>query len=792
MPRNGAGTYSLPAGNPVVAGDTIEASWANTTLSDVANELTNSLDRNGNGGMLAPFRLANGSLGAPGIAWLNEPSTGFYRSGAGEQWAVVTGVGVMQFTAGGALVPAGKTLTMNGDISFTTPATSRQSLKAVGYTSTTGSAQLPTGTTAERDGSPVVGSVRFNSTIGTFEGYNGTSWDGLGNSSINEQEFSGNSILTAFTLSAAPTSLAALEVFISGVRQKPTDDYTVSGTTLTFTAAPPTGTDNIFCRWITSIMAGAPADGTVTDAKVAANAAIQSSKLSFLPSGTGAVATTVQTKLRETVSVKDFGAVGDGSDEYTEILAAWTYCLANGKNLYFPAGTYSCGALSFPFGRINGLTPVSLLDCLNITIHGDGPNTVFQTASVTGADVIQINGAKNLHFRNFKTTATISGSSSGSNGVSVTGGYDNITLDYIWMENMPSVDAISFVDGGKALTIQSPIAGQTVLCGTLKATNIFAKGCVYGFGLELDLVAASTMDTSIDIEIVAEDCRDAVIMSAGEATGAIPANWSMGLRVKAQSINSMRDVYAARAHGVDIDCQVITTKTQAARILNYAGVKWMASDTIADVTGLLCTYAHSSRIQIYGNKGTCAYKATVGGATAGLSGLTGATWLSRIYMDLLGTASAAEFGAVNSGGDVTSTCVLVVSNASATPATAHYLPSRNNAILYGAGQVLDKILIRDKIAFTDTNGLDTFGAEVGYDDEAVTIKQKNSSAGAAEVLKILDNSGAVVFSFRNDGFIVSAGRIAATAVSTVLNVMPVYNTSNVLVGYVPVYTSYTP
>jgi hypothetical protein len=512
----------------------------------------------------------------------------------------------------------------------------------------------------------------------------------------------------------------------------------------------------------------------------------------YTPAGTGAVATDVESKLRESVSVKDFGAVGDGSDEYAKIATAWAYCLANGKDLYFPAGTYSCGALSFPFGRINGLTPASLLDCLNVTVYGDGPNTIFKTASVTGADVIQINGAKNLHLRNFKTKATISGASSGSNGVSVTGGYDNITLDHIWMEDMPSVDATTFVDGGKALTIQTPVAGQTVLCGTLKATNIFAKGCVYGFGLELDLVAASTMNTSIDVDIVAEDCRDAVIVSAGEATGAISANWNMGLRVKAKSINSMRDVYTGRAHGVDIDCQVITTKTQADRILNYAGVKWLASDTIADVTGLYCAYAHASRIKIYGNKGTCAYKAAVGGAGAGSSGLTAATWLSRIEMDLLGAASAAEFGAISSGGDITSTCVIVVKSSSATPATEHYLPSRNNAILYGSGQVLDKLSIRDKIAFTDTDGLDTFGAEVGYDDEAVTIKQKNSSAGATEVLKILDNTGEVVFSFRNDGFILSEGRIGASAVATVLNVMPVYNTLNALVGYVPVYTSYTP
>jgi hypothetical protein len=116
MPRNASGTYTLPSGNPVEAGTLIEASWANTTLEDVGNELTNSLSRTGEGGMLAPFRLADGTLGAPGIAWLNEPSTGFYRYGTGEMWGVVQGTAVLQYTANGVLVPTGRTFTAQGNV----------------------------------------------------------------------------------------------------------------------------------------------------------------------------------------------------------------------------------------------------------------------------------------------------------------------------------------------------------------------------------------------------------------------------------------------------------------------------------------------------------------------------------------------------------------------------------------------------------------------------------------------------------------------------------------------------
>jgi len=50
----------------------------------------------------------------------------------------------------------------------------------VAKTSATGSALLPTGNTAQRDGSPATGAFRFNSTLTAFEGYNGSAWGSVG------------------------------------------------------------------------------------------------------------------------------------------------------------------------------------------------------------------------------------------------------------------------------------------------------------------------------------------------------------------------------------------------------------------------------------------------------------------------------------------------------------------------------------------------------------------------------------------------------------------------------------
>ena len=73
-------------------------------------------------------------------------------------------------------------------------------------------------------------------------------------------QFSGTGSQTAFTLSAAPANTASIIVAVSGVLQDPTT-YSVSGLTLTFSAAPPAGTGNISVRFL-----GIPASGIVTTA----------------------------------------------------------------------------------------------------------------------------------------------------------------------------------------------------------------------------------------------------------------------------------------------------------------------------------------------------------------------------------------------------------------------------------------------------------------------------------------------------------------------------------------------
>jgi len=86
----------------------------------------------------------------------------------------------------------------------------------------------------------------------------------IGNSPISvaflTDTFSGTGSQTAYTMTVAPANTSSIIVAVTGVLQDPST-YSVSGTTLTFSAAPPSGTSNISVRYL-----GIPASGVTTTA----------------------------------------------------------------------------------------------------------------------------------------------------------------------------------------------------------------------------------------------------------------------------------------------------------------------------------------------------------------------------------------------------------------------------------------------------------------------------------------------------------------------------------------------
>ena len=165
---------------------------------------------------------------------------------------------------------------------------------------------VPSGTTGNRP-TGVAGAFRYNTTTGAFEGYT-DSWGDIGGSgatNVSLNEFSGNGSTTAFTLSADPSTENNTQVYIDGVYQEK-GTYAVSGTTLTFSTAPPNGT-SIEVMAFTASSVGVVADGSIDADKLATDAVITAKILNA-----NVTADKLATDAVTTAKIKDSTGSSDG------------------------------------------------------------------------------------------------------------------------------------------------------------------------------------------------------------------------------------------------------------------------------------------------------------------------------------------------------------------------------------------------------------------------------------------------------------------------------------------------
>jgi hypothetical protein len=227
--------------------------------------------------------------------------------------------------------------------------------------------------------------------------------------------------------------------------------------------------------------------------------------------GLGAITRTVDSKLAEIVSVKDFGAVGDGvTDDTAAINTAIDAALAGSGNLYFPAGVYAMSSSLDPTLNTSQVPRKTLTRSLNIwgdqaTIRCTRSTEIvymmyffcagfnFSISGITfnqnqkawvGLRVEQFGAAgtnivtiDNCTFENsYKTTASLGGSSgtdwASNGGLFVSGGFKKVAVTNCTVQN--NSRAVGTANPGNSSTLGIFIAKS----GVHFAENIYVSGCL--------------------------------------------------------------------------------------------------------------------------------------------------------------------------------------------------------------------------------------------------------------------------------------------------------------------------
>jgi cobalamin biosynthesis Mg chelatase CobN len=210
MSRNGSGTYTLPAGNPVVTGTTISSTWANSTLTNIASALTDSLAADGQTTATGNLKMGNNRITglADGIASTDAATVSQVN-------ASVAGLGTMSTQNANAVAITGGTVngTSVGATTASTGAFTNFTASGTASFTSTGAVKVPVGTTAQQP-SPVTGMIRFNSTTSLYEGYGTSAWGALGGGATgggSDQIFNlnGQNVTTSYSIPSGKNASSA-------------------------------------------------------------------------------------------------------------------------------------------------------------------------------------------------------------------------------------------------------------------------------------------------------------------------------------------------------------------------------------------------------------------------------------------------------------------------------------------------------------------------------------------------------------------------------------------------------
>lgn len=271
----------------------------------------------------------------------------------------------------------------------------------------------------------VIGAIYFNNVSGRMKVYTSLGWVDSTSAAVVSlviYEFVATAGQTTFSgvdaeAKALGYTVGGVFVTLNGLTLRPGEDYTATtGTSIVLASAASVGDE---------LQVHAYNNFSVAD--------IQSSAVSYAAAGTGAVATTVQAKLRESVSVKDFGAVGDGTTDDTVAIQNAFNSLTYGGTVNFEnSKTYMIDGSYLPIQTLfGGVKPTS-----GTIIEGNNATLKVITSSAIGYCVLNLNAINNIVVNNLNIQGDV------GRHVGVTGefghglmvmGCDNIVLNNLFI-----------------------------------------------------------------------------------------------------------------------------------------------------------------------------------------------------------------------------------------------------------------------------------------------------------------------------------------------------------------------
>jgi hypothetical protein len=120
-----------------------------------------------------------------------------------------------------------------------------------------------------------------------------------------------------------------------------------------------------------------------------------------------------------------------------------------------------------------------------------------------------------------------------------------------------------------------------------------------------------------------------------------------------------------------------------------------------------------------------------------------------------------------------------------------YDPALDNTLTIGPDTRIQNIALTGQIGWTESDGRTVYHNKFL---QSGVLSTKQIVGSGADLLneQWLDHTSVAKVAWRNDGNLATTTKIAATAVATVNGTLAIYNLSGTLLGYVPIYTTFTP